>query len=103
MHKKTYSNTTLICALQKNEALQESECLTGIISRTTGGFRFEEAIRKGRAPRNPKLYDGKYISMVRKQNGRYQCHLKYMSKGFDKNTFAEGVYHDIINALKIID
>ena len=41
--------------------------------------------------------------MVRKQNGRYQCHLKYMSKGFDKNTFAEGVYHDIINALKIID
>ena len=41
MHKKTYSNTTLVCALQKNEELQESECLTGIISRTTGGFRFE--------------------------------------------------------------
>ena len=103
MQKKTYSNTTLTCTFQKSEELQESQCLVGVISKTTEGFSFEEAIRKGRPPRNPKLYDGKYISMVKKQNGRYQCHLKSMAEGFDKHTFAEGVYQDITNALKIID
>lgn len=103
MQKKTYSNTTLTCTLQNSDELQESQCLTGVISKTHDGFRFEEAIRKGRPPRNPKLYDGLYISMVRMQNGRYQCHLKTMDKGFDKQTFAEGVYQEIVNALKIIE
>ena len=41
--------------------------------------------------------------MVKMQNGRYQCHLKTMDKGFDKRTFAEEVYQEIVNALKIID
>ena len=103
MHKKTYSNINLICTLQKSEELQESQCLVGVMSKSPDGFRFEEAIRKGRPPRNPKLYDGKFISMVKMQNGRYQCHLKTMDKGFDKHTFAEGVYQDVVNALKIID
>lgn len=103
MIKKTYSNINLTCTLQKSEELQESQCLVGVMSKSPDGFRFEEAIRKGRPPRNPKLYDGKFISMVKMQNGRYQCHLKTMDKGFDKRTFAEKVYQDIINALKIID
>ena len=103
MHKKTYSNINLICTLQKSEELQESQCLVGVMSKSPDGFRFEEAIRKGRPPRNPKLYDGKFISMVKMQNGRYQCHLKTMDKGFDKRSFAEEVYQEIVNALKIID
>ena len=103
MNKITFSNTTLTCTFQKSEELQESQCLIGVFSKTPKGFRFEEAIRKSRPPRNPKLYDGKFISMVKMQNGRYQCHLKTMDKGFDKHTFAEGVYQDIVNALKIID
>ena len=103
MNKITFSNTTLTCTFQKSDELQESQCLIGVFSKTPKGFRFEEAIRKSRPPRNPKLYDGKFISMVKMQNGRYQCHLKTMDKGFDKHTFAEGVYLDIVNALKIID
>lgn len=103
MNKITFSNTTLTCTFQKSDELQESQCLIGVFSKTPKGFRFEEAIRKSRPPRNPKLYDGKFISMVKMQNGRYQCHLKTMDKGFDKHTFAEGVYQDIVNALKIID
>ena len=111
MQKKTYFGVQLSCVLHTQSstantlqpvinplastALDDGLCLTGVISRTRKGFHFEEASRK--------LYDGKYISMVRMQNGRYQCHLKTMDKGFDKNTFAEGVYQDIINALKIID
>ena len=103
MQKKTYFGIDLNCVFQNANEISESACLTGIISKNKEGFRFEEAIRKGRSPRNPKLYDGKYISMVKMQNGRYQCHLKTMDKGFDKRTFAEEVYQEIVNALKIID
>ena len=103
MKKKNYSNVNLTCAFQNTEELSGNQCLNGVFSKTDNGFLFEEAVRKGRPPRNPKLFDGKYISMVKMQNGRYQCHLKTMDKGFDKRTFAEEVYQDIVNALKIID
>ena len=78
MNKITFSNTTLTCTFQKSDELLESQCLIGVFSKTPKGFRFEEAIRKSRPPRNPKLYDGKFISMVKMQNGRYQLHLKTM-------------------------
>ena len=103
MKKKTYSNVNLTCAFQQAENLENNQCLNGVFSKTSKGFLFEEAIRKGRPPRNPKLFDGKYISMVKMQNGRYQCHLKTMDKGFEKRTFAEKVYQEIVNALKIIE
>ena len=104
MHKKTYSNINLICTLQKSEELQESQCLVGVMSKSPDGFRFEEAIRKGRAPRNPKLYDGKYISMVRKQNGRYQCHIKtFNPKEMDRKKTAFAIYCELTQAFNIID
>ena len=103
MKKKNYSNVNLTCAFQNTEELSGNQCLNGVFSKTGNGFLFEEAVRKGRPPRNPKLFDGKYISMVKMQNGRYQCHLKTMDKGFDKRTFAGEVYQEIVNALKIID
>ena len=103
MKKKNYYKVDLTCAFQQAENFENNQCLNGVFSKTSNGFLFEEAIRKGRPPRNPKLYDGKYISMVKMQNGRYQCHLKTMDKGFDKRTFAEEVYQEIVNALKIID
>ena len=104
MYKKTYTNTTLTCSLQESTEIQKGQCLVGVISKSPEGFRFEEAVRKGRPPRNPKLYDGKFISMVKRQDGRYQCYLKKaISEGLDKHAFAEGVYQEIINALKIID
>lgn len=104
MQKKTYSNTTLTCTLQKSEELRESECLTGVISKTEDGFRFEEAIRKGRPPRNPKLYDGNYISMVKMQNGRYQCHIKtFNPKEMDRKQVAYDIYSEISQAFRIID
>jgi len=103
MQKKTYTATTLACVLQQTDEITTDTCLSGIISRTSDGFRFEEAIRKGRPPRNPKLFDGKYVSMVRMQNGKYQMHLKTMSDSIDREKFAFGVYSEITNALKIID
>lgn len=103
MKKKTYTATNLSCVLQQSEEITTDNCLSGIISKTSDGFRFEEAVRKGRPPRNPKLFDGKYISMVRMQNGRYQLHLKTMDETLDREKFAFGVYSEITNALKIMD
>ena len=75
MQKKTYFGVQLSCVLHTQSstantlqpvinplastALDDGLCLTGVISRTRKGFHFEEASRKGRPPRNPKLYDGK--------------------------------------------
>ena len=103
MNKLYITSTRLVCKLQHDTEITNNKCFTGILSKNTKGYKFEEAVRKGRPPRNPKLFDGNYISMVKMQNGRYQCHLKTMDKGFDKRTFAEEVYQEIVNALKIID
>ena len=103
MNKKTYTSTNLACVLQHSEEITNDQCLNGVISKTSDGFRFEEAIRKGRPPRNPKLYDGKFISMVKKQNGRYQCHLKTMGEHFDRKNFAFAVYSELTAAMAILD
>ena len=103
MNKKTYTSTNLACVLQHSEEITNDQCLNGAISKTSDGFRFEEAIRKGRPPRNPKLYDGKFISMVKMQNGRYQCHLKTMDEHFDRKNFAFAVYSELTAAMAILD
>ena len=103
MNKKTYTSTNLACVLQHSEEITNDQCLNGVISQTSDGFRFEEAIRKGRPPRNPKLYDGKFISMVKMQNGRYQCHLKTMDEHFDRKNFAFAVYSELTAAMAILD
>ena len=103
MNKKTYTSTNLACVLQHSEEITNDQCLNGVISKTSDGFRFEEAIRKGRPPRNPKLYDGKFISMVKMQNGRYQCHLKAMDEHFDRKNFAFAVYSELTAAMAILD
>ena len=104
MTKKNYSNVNLTCSFQQVEEIENNQCLNGVFSKTTEGFRFEEAAKGHRDKRNPKLFDGKYVSMVRMQNGRYQLHLKTMDTAdFDRDSFAFGVYSEITNALRIID
>ena len=103
MYKKIYDQTQLACLLQENAEMNPSKCLTGVLSQTPDVFCFEEAIRKGRAPRNPKLFDGKYISMVRMQNGRYQIHFKAMDLPIDREHFAFSVYCEVAHALQVIE
>lgn len=106
MNRKHYENVNLTCIMQNDEITSES-CLSGVISLNPedGSFRFEEAIRKGRAPRNPKLFDGKYCSLVHMQNGRYQVHMKTITAGgsLDRNALAFAVYSELLTALNIID
>ena len=105
MQKKTYNDIQLNCVFQNVTDLTDSVCLTGVISRDKDGFRFEEEIKKGRPPRNPKLYDGQYVSLVRMVNGKYHMHAKTMrlEPGFTPSAIAFGFYNDVINALKFIE
>ncbi len=105
MIKNTNFCVDLKTVMQTDSLLNEGQCYNGILTRDgESHFRFEEAARKGRPPRNPKLFDGKFVSMVRMQNGRYQLHLKTMDiADFDRDTFAFSVYSEINNALNIID
>lgn len=105
MQKKTYSSVELSCILQQDSELTSDRCLNGVISMTDNSFRFEEAVRKGRPKRNPKLFDGNFISMVHMQNGKYQCHMKTIcaSKELDRQELALKVYSELLNAFNIID
>lgn len=83
-------------------------CYRGTLSlNEEGQYLFEEAVaidRHGR--RNPKLFQGQYISLVHMQNGRWQMHCKTLSnasKILDREAFAGIVYDEILQAFAIID
>ena len=104
MVKSTNLCIDLKTVMQNDSILVKGQCYNGILTRDSEShFRFEEAIRKGRAPRNPKLFDGKRISMVRKSNGRYQIHMKAMGEELDREKFALEIYGEVVSALKIIE
>ena len=105
MQKRIYTAIDLACTLQQDSEITTDKCLNGVISRSDKGFRFEEAVRKGRPKRNPKLYDGNFISLVHMANGRYQCHMKTInaSGNFDRQELAFKVYSELLTAFNIID
>ena len=105
MQKKTYNDIQLNCVFQNVNDLPDELCLKGVISREDGGFRFEEEVKKGRDPRNPKLFDGQYCSLVHMQNGKYQIHMKTInaSQVADRNALAFNVYSELLSAFAIID
>lgn len=105
MQKKTYMSTNLSCTLQQDSEISHEKCLTGVISKTDDGFRFEEAVRKGSPKRNPKLFDGKFCSLVHMQNGKYQIHMKTIDASgiSDRQDLAFRVYSELLNAFTIID
>lgn len=105
MQKKIYKAIDLACTLQPETEFTTNKCLSGVMSMTEQGFRFEEAVRKGSPKRNLKLFDGKYCSLVHMQNGRYQIHMKTIDASSikDRGELAFKVYSELLNAFNIID
>lgn len=104
MQKLSIQNAKLSCFLQQDTEISQNKCYTGIISKVDDGLRFEETIRKGRGPCCPKLYDGKYITLVRKSNGKYQIYTKtlHLKPDFLVTKVAAEFYQDVANALTLI-
>ena len=106
MNKKSYSNVMLTIRLQQNEP-EGWHSYRGVFTPTgENKFLFEEAAyRQQSVVRNPKLFVGEYISLVHKQNGRYQVHCRTInpSQGLDVSDLAFKVYSELLTALRQID
>ena len=105
MYRQTISNIQLQLVMQQAEVFNQPMSHTGVLSMNQDGFRFEEAVKQKRPRRNPKLYEGQYVSLVHRSDGKYACTLKYIrdqDKDFDHNTVAFRIYLELIDALQII-
>ncbi|MDO4195942.1 MAG: hypothetical protein Q4D33_07290 [Prevotellaceae bacterium] len=108
MFKTTIYSVDLNTAMQDTPHIDIGRCYPGILSRTdTDQFVFQETVRKERrvTHRNPKLYEGNYISLVRKLNGSYQCHLRTMPDltTVDRSKLAFNIYSEILDALEVVE
>lgn len=106
MNKKSYSNVMLTVHFQQSEP-EGWHSYRGVFTPTgENKFLFEEAAyRQQSVVRNPKLFVGEYISLVHKQNGRYQVHCRTInpSQGLDVSDLAFKVYSELLTALRQID
>lgn len=93
--------------LQEDAQLNPGQCYRGVLSRTDDEhYLFEEAVNgKRNGKRNPKLFDGKYVSLVHMANGRYQVHMRTIdaSSSLERRDLAFQVYSELLTAFEIID
>ena len=106
MYKQTVNNISLQLVMQHPEVvINPSMSHAGVLSKDGEGFRFEEAVKQKRPRRNPKLYEGDYVSLVHRSDGKYACTLKHIAtpdEDFDHHNVAFRIYLELIDALQII-
>ncbi len=106
MQKNTNTRVDLKTVMQNDAHLVEGQPYNGLLTRDGDDhFIFEESCRRGRCPRNPKLFDGNYCSLVHMQNGKYQIHMKTINASAiaDRRELAFNVYTELLTAFAIID
>jgi hypothetical protein len=93
--------------MQEDTPLNPGQCYRGVLSRTSDDqYLFEEAVNGNRrGKRNPKLFDGKFVSLVHMQNGKYQVHMRTIdaSTTLDRKELAFQVYNELLTAFHIMD
>lgn len=106
MERKMIQNVELITCMQETECMTEGRCYRGVFSKVgETRYLFEEAVTTSRCGlRNPKLFEGHYISLVHRQNGRYQVHMRTILPGgdLDVDGLAWKVYDELVAAFKQI-
>ncbi|MBQ8593730.1 MAG: hypothetical protein IJ467_05500 [Bacteroidaceae bacterium] len=106
MYKKVFSNVSLqVLMQQQTEVTDQPICLAGVLSKNQNEFRFEQSVKIKRPRRNPKLYEGQYVSLVHRSDDKYACTLKHITtkdKDFDYHNVAFRIYLELIDALQII-
>ena len=106
MQKNVNLCVDLKTVIQSDAHLAEGQPYNGLLTRDgEDHYIFEESCRRHRCPRNPKLFDGQYCSLVHMQNGKYQIHMKTINASAieDRNQLAFNVYSELLTAFKIID
>lgn len=108
MNKISFDSINLDCFMQNATELTDNECHEGVISMNNKGvMRFEEKAFKPRTwERNPHIFEGKYINMVRRKDGTMKFNFKNVdtcAKGFNADNYAFRVYTELSDALKYKD
>ena len=105
MYKKIFSNVSLKVVMQQPEVTNQPMCLAGVLSKNGDECLFEQSVKQKRPRRNPKLYEGQYVSLVHRSDGKYACTLKCINdkeKDFDHHDVAFRIYMELNDALQII-
>lgn len=105
MYKQTIKNISLQLVMQQPQVTDQPMCLAGVLSKNENEFRFEQSVKQKRPRRNPKLYEGQYVSLVHRSDNKYACTLKCITpktEGFDHHNVAFRIYLELIDALQII-
>lgn len=105
MFKQTIKNISLQLVMQQPQVTDQPMCLAGVLSKNENEFRFEQSVKQKRPRRNPKLYEGQYVSLVHRSDNKYACTLKCITpktEGFDHHNVAFRIYLELIDALQII-
>ena len=105
MYKQTINNISLQLVMQQPPVADRQKNHRGVLSKNPDGYKFEEAVKIKRPRRNPKLYEGDYVSLVHRSDGKYACSLKYISpkdENFDPLEVAFRMYLELNDALQII-
>lgn len=108
MQKNTNLCVDLKTILQEDSHLTLGQTYRGVLTRSDEDlYLFEEETKSSGCchRRNPKLYDGRYVSLVHMQNGRYQVHMRTIDAGIvqDRQELAFKVYSELLHAFEIID
>lgn len=107
MYKQTINNISLQLVMQQPTVINQPMSHAGVLSKNQDGYKFEEAVKLKRPRRNPKLYEGNYVSLVHRSDNKYACTLKYIQpkngeQEFDHHDVAFRIYMELIDALQII-
>ena len=108
-HPNTHLSVDLKTLLRSDSKMKAGKNYQGVLRRDEicEEFRYEEHFTfletetKKAGKRNPHVFDGKYITVTRRDDGSLRLNFKELPKGanFNLERFALGVYNELCMAL----
>ena len=104
MSKFSFEKQRVDVVSQQSDKVVEDAPMSGVLTRVNGGFRFEEEAAPVKVhTRNPKVYEGRLISVVRQKDNSVKFSFKNLRADFDFDQFAINVYDEVSNALALVN
>ena len=111
-HPNTHVGCDVKTLLRSDECMRIGKAYQGVLRLDSEGivdeflcrdphFTFVETVPQTAAKRNPHVFDGKYITVTRRDDGSLRLNFKELPKGanFNLERFALGVYNELCLAL----
>ena len=111
-HPNTHLGCDVKTLLRSDECMRIGKAYQGVLRLDSEGivdeflcrdphFTFVETVPQTAGKRNPHVFDGKYITVTRRDDGSLRLNFKELPKGanFNLERFALGVYNELCLAL----